>query len=796
MRLALFDASHRWGGAGYVVIPHTDGEVHPVLLEAIAAYDPDFVVELQPTVRQFEAAYPGLINISSQDGRTPGEKERGELLQAILDDGYPLAGSSMARDSIAGVCTPHRQSLLSDHLSEHVTLLTVGHGDDNLPGLPPQLDDQRTAVVACPPSWGGLLAVATAARFGSAREPQPGAEPELDDETQLRLAASLLSAASERRDALEPPDVLVEPHASGEARDSDPASSLDGSLVGLTTLMRRPRIDRTAVLVVGDEADDFALAMLWDRVYGNAIWVPSVLRPDGDGPLASSADRAILAVAQDIAMWNGKLHLASCSLPRHLLERIDQDWELQDEMDTIQGRRRRQKREAEVVIGLPDHTHDGVRLLGVREQYDRYANLPVTINENGTRQLVVPLPTVVPDEPTLAVDLPSSWQIDLEYPEQGMPRGRGIDGAALVHENDPEGDAWVRSGRDGFTIHSHRFGFIPAGASLEASIAKPRVRELGLLPWVQQMAAAASLSADLSEAGRRARIVERLWGGRTELMDAMSGPLRPMLRAFRPTSPRTDQAYPIEGHGVVLAGDGYLSYAGLAAVAPADLKVPEELRTRIDELLKLGVLTRGLILACGACQKPGFVSVDHLSQHNECPRCNEVSPLVQPRWRKPNDEPIWFYRLHWAIAELFDQNGDVPLLLAADLRRLARGHYTDVGEVEFVGADDGSPTGECDLIALTRGKLLVVEAKSNDTLDTKRARRRASAAKRVQIAAGLHADEVVLATTQERWHQGSIDDVRHAITKRTWQNGRRPRLRLVTGLGETPRHDVLDSQPD
>ncbi|MBE3200234.1 hypothetical protein IHE48_04315 [Frankia sp. CH37] len=57
-RRALYRASRIWGGGGFVVVPHRDGKVSPILLAACQAYDPDFVVTYSPTVEDCEHFTP------------------------------------------------------------------------------------------------------------------------------------------------------------------------------------------------------------------------------------------------------------------------------------------------------------------------------------------------------------------------------------------------------------------------------------------------------------------------------------------------------------------------------------------------------------------------------------------------------------------------------------------------------------------------------------------------------------------------------------------------------------------
>jgi hypothetical protein len=52
-RLSIYAASRVWSGAGFILIPHREGEVGPLLLQAVRAYDPDYVVLLRVTLNQF-----------------------------------------------------------------------------------------------------------------------------------------------------------------------------------------------------------------------------------------------------------------------------------------------------------------------------------------------------------------------------------------------------------------------------------------------------------------------------------------------------------------------------------------------------------------------------------------------------------------------------------------------------------------------------------------------------------------------------------------------------------------------
>jgi hypothetical protein len=81
-RLAIYAASQVWGGAGFILIPHRDGDVAPCLLQAAAAYDPDHVVLLRVTERHMELARPGVQSLRLNGQLVTGAERRELVAQA------------------------------------------------------------------------------------------------------------------------------------------------------------------------------------------------------------------------------------------------------------------------------------------------------------------------------------------------------------------------------------------------------------------------------------------------------------------------------------------------------------------------------------------------------------------------------------------------------------------------------------------------------------------------------------------------------------------------------------------
>ena len=76
----------------------------------------------------------------------------------------------------------------------------------------------------------------------------------------------------------------------------------------------RPGLDihRTTLLVVGDTAEDFALARLWQLTFGTGYWLPPALGVDEDTmpwPIGYGAAR----MARDLARHSNCLAITSMS---------------------------------------------------------------------------------------------------------------------------------------------------------------------------------------------------------------------------------------------------------------------------------------------------------------------------------------------------------------------------------------------------------------------------------------------------------------------------------------------------
>jgi hypothetical protein len=309
------------------------------------------------------------------------------------------------------------------------------------------------------------------------------------------------------------------------------------------------------------------------------------------------------------------------------------------------------------------------------------------------------------------------------------------------------------------------------------------------------------MNVRFSAAGHRVAILRRMWGSRAALAQDWAGPLRPIFLAFLTDERTTTAAFPLR-HGLVLRhlaqdqtaqrGEAVLSFIGMMAAVDATSDIEKkDLRSDIDRLCRHGVMRRGLVLRCEACNYLGFMPIDTVSSVNLCARCGAQNPLTLDRWRDPIEEPTWWYDLHGAARELLAEDSGIALLCSARLRATTRS-YADLSELEFF-QDGQKPRAEIDLLASCDGKVIIGEAKSHPNLAVRNQSERDSKAEKLAMVAGvLAADEILLCSSETgEWSQIDIDAVQAAATAQFADAPDEPTIRVITGLGGTDA-EVMD----
>jgi hypothetical protein len=787
--LGMYSCGRIWGGSGFILIPHHDGKISRSLRRLARAYDPDYVVTLPITVGQFEAIKPGALPLFV-DGKPVEGADREAAIEELKDRPLNDRASRDARAIVARDCTPHRQWLpdrdgAGDTYLEQTEQLTASDYGGPFTSIE-KFGPSQVSEVGVPPDLAGPWALAAALHVGFAQvlpPPLPEASP-AEEAAITRLI----------EEALRPPSWEGFGGSVQEPEKPRWGSAWQPSETGLVKVGSWEGDQQPYLVVVGDTADDFALAQGWHVLFGKARWIP-----ESQLPLTGPVERVAWFLRHDLVndgMYRTKGPvLTSASVPLDQLEQLAEDWDdsrfmiMNPSGDAAEAGGPRPDPDLQVKCIPPDilNWDHGGRLV-IREDYDLPLALPAQESDQGDISLLVDLPPLTPSDSVLRKVKRLTWQVDLHFTDATTPHTRGVSPRVLQSDDERRYESFVRHGRHGLTCFSGGWGFVAGGSTQIQAMAKPRLRLPGLYSWAQALAEDQDLIVRFSAAGHRVEILRRMWDSRAALAEDWAGSLRPIFLAFRKTEKMTRDAFP-EGGGLVLASIGpVLSFAGMMSVVEAstDLQI-RKLRSDIDRLCLIGVMRRGLALDCEACGRVGFIPVDAVSKINSCVRCGAQNNLTVDRWREPIKEPTWWYDLHEAARELLDADTGIAVLCSAYLRQSARS-YADLSELEFFKHDNA--VAEIDLLATRDDLVIIGEAKTTPGLGT-RNQRVSKAQKLAMVAHVLHADQILLCTSAaDNWPEIDVKAVKAAITNRFAAAPDQPIIRVITGLGTSEVNDL------
>ena len=164
-REGIHETTTVWGGAGFVVVPVASADVHPAVVAALRAYDPDCV------------AVPSFI---ADDDRQVFYQAQTAISTACSNYRAPMeTGTSVASPTVGELWAPHFER--RGEFTALTDVLQTSPGD---------------VTIGANPALGGSLGVCAAARWGLA-EP-PSSEPaDIDPQLRIRAILQLVSYSSD-----------------------------------------------------------------------------------------------------------------------------------------------------------------------------------------------------------------------------------------------------------------------------------------------------------------------------------------------------------------------------------------------------------------------------------------------------------------------------------------------------------------------------------------------------------------------------------------------------------------------
>ncbi|SHH33103.1 hypothetical protein [Streptomyces sp. 3214.6] len=777
-RKAVAGVSRVWGGAGAVLLPvaEASGQVQAAdaLLPLLRLYDPDHVAGLLPTLADAAHMDPSVISRMVTRYALPDEAPDAAW-RRLSSQSLPTPGWEGLASQVDAWCSPFKgvgqgQQRFTAQSVHH--MVHAGTSRRSLATVPAQPGEPVVTL-----DLSGVdpaVALMVESRIGAVH---PHARTHLNtvelpvDVEDLPAIIHLAVTGKPRADW-----DLADRYrraAGGVPTDGLTASEFSGSTPfahsARWTIEAELALPTPIVWIVGETAEDHALAMLCDRLYQHAVWIPPRLLSDG-GPF-TRAVKVALSTFQGVG-HGGKLPilLASASQSQSDLQALAEDFNRPFAAMTMcvddGPPAPLSVRQVKAVTLAELAAYDGMTLFADPDAYQISQQVP-TSQEGGSVSLLMPLQ--LPEAQAAAhLGAELHWYIDVQLPFHTLPARTAISDSCLTQKTTGIPDTVTRAARHAVSFISANMGF--------STPANPYARPLLHFPSAdrvfEELASSRGATVERSSAGVRAAIAVEMWGSPDALAADLSGPTRNVLNAFLPPPKKRDGAYE---PGYAIRGNGYVALEDIQTTLGDDTF--DAARDLVDRLLIAKVLRRGLLLNCARCRYEAFYRIDLVGPAFDCEACGHASPLTRGRWYARDAEPHWYYALDHVVQDLLQQHGDVPLLAA---QRLRQNSYSMLWSPELV-VSDAEGSVELDLCLIVNGRVIIGEAKSNHTLKASNGTQEA-AARLVRAAQLLSADEIVLATSKRAWAKDTLSAVNTAVNER-WASGPRPIVTELVGVG-------------
>ena len=596
--------SRAWGGRGDILVPTSDdGTVSDDLWRLLERFDPDRLGYHLPTHRGWQMADPagferwldqeakrwaGMTDVASPEEARRRLLDPGVLRMPLTTWEPPPALEDRARQRLAPLDPEHPfdQAWVSDG-DPGRELLDMGNIRE-LEG-PPVLSLRAEAIDRRIDLMVMNRVGAVAPSFRKVLK-ERGVEVVSAEANRAHLRYVLdLCWASEpkRRTSMEAVVRAVLDEAEQPSRDP---AYLERTPFAVTELGCRWYVvgrlwgrELPYVVVTGDAARDFCFAMGLDRMYGNAIWVPFAFLA-GDDELSGKV-RSYLAHHLDEVGGYGSgrarpVVVTSLSIDRAAFEaHAGKLWALAVTGDL--GARVGWVVPGEVEMPKPMRLYDPDQLL--RQRWEPFVG----------PELAGAVDTPKPSGISEMNPMGFTWHVDVAIDDTRLPPRSCLNHLmAVLGETERES---VRASSDGISYFSREPFFIPAGATIEQMMYRPRLRLPDPTEIFKKLLEAGGLRGVVSQAGRYTQGVLDLWGG----LAAFAADLRDsrrlaLLEAYRKISRSGVDP------GVYL--DGLRRrFLSLWDVRRATGATTQEARELLDEYLQRGILSRGLCLKCPRC---------------------------------------------------------------------------------------------------------------------------------------------------------------------------------------------------
>ncbi|AYF78520.1 hypothetical protein D7D52_37105 [Nocardia yunnanensis] len=400
-RRALHAASQVWGGAGFVVVPYEDdGTVHATLLAAVREYDPDYVLRLRED----------LVGSNEQGNSDAGEVAR-QAISARCSDYRTATAASIAVPGLG-------DSRLSFFDAGGASLLTAVASFGEM---------VSSASVGAASGLNDCLGVAAASTWGQADQPIATDTSDGDEKIRRRAVYAILAGT--------PPN-NIRGVTNLECDDSNLWSDFARTSIGLEAWSLLGPGPTPVLMVWGGSAADFALAMSWDRTYGQGTWIPDSWW--STALMQESVALGLQRVVQRAGDIGRQIVVTSMSLD------LDRVQSLLSEVtariaQAYPGGRAGEGDLSQFRVVAPQSLEFGRSNKWQYTVQGQYATQwSETVTDDGGSlewETLPPIPAV--DLTELRAVKRLSWQVEMSLPEHDIPGTRAVATSALLRRGEP-----------------------------------------------------------------------------------------------------------------------------------------------------------------------------------------------------------------------------------------------------------------------------------------------------------------------------------------------------------------------
>lgn len=479
-----------------------------------------------------------------------------------------------------------------------------------------------------------------------------------------------------------------------------------------------------AVLIIGDECQDFCLYFCLSRLRADAYWLPVRLLADNLAPPDAEYRALLYDRLRDVALQQRRIRLASMSLGG---TSIDQ---------AVSAFNRAIAGQTTTVVDDPTQL---LPYLVKCYETDAYGLVKLEQFLDGLSMSIVDTPK---PKRFAAVPLQGhNWVVEVSIEQYQLPRRAALAKIALGPANYTTSS--VRISTEGIAYMGlSPFKFLPAG--IDANLFRPRVRLLTDSEVFSTLYRAAGFEPKPSDKGNYHREVVRIFDGLEGAAKFFGSQVGSgLLSQYLLKEPSAS------GQGVLLNNDR--RYLDFAAIAAASHCYGAETVALIDDLIALGVLSRGLVLKCGRCSYSAWYHVADVTQEFVCARCRQTQQYKHEHWRDPN-EPSWYYDLNEVVYQFYSHNGLVPMLSLLALSKRGKESLLYIPETRLDGGAIGSGK-EIDFTVSIDGDLCLGEATVSSALGQTATEETKRLADLRKLCEAMGANAVVLSTLSGAWSE-------------------------------------------